>query len=140
MAGTATPIFPQTIQTGVVQFLPADTTALKTIVTPGANGCKVESLLISSTDTVARDMQIIITKGGTDYLLCTFNLTARAGDTAAAANFNVFASSMISNSLPKDVNGNPYLYLANGAVLKARMQATITAAKAVSVVANYGDF
>lgn len=140
MAGTATPIFQQSLKNGAVQILPADTTTLKTIVTPGTNGSKVESLIVSSTDTSARDLQLTVTKGGVDYVLGTISIPANTGFTNGVVLINVFQHANISVALNNDLNGNKVLYLENGSVLKAKTLTTVTAAKAINLFAQYGDF
>jgi len=136
---TATPVFPQTIKTNVAQILPADTTSLKTLVTPGANGTRVDSIIVSSTDTSAKDLQFVITVSATDYVVGTLSIPANSGFTNAVPLVSVFAHSQFI-AFNTDVNGNKHMYLANGAVLKVKALTTVTAAKAISVVAQCGDF
>ena len=141
MAVTATPIFPQTILSPVVQILPADTTSLKTIYTAGANGGLVMGIFCGSTDTANKDLQFYITPNGsgTDYLLSTVQCALNAGFTNAVPMLAVFASTQFANMLV-DVNGNKALYLSAGAVLKVKALSTVTTAKAISVIAQCGDF
>lgn len=136
---TATPVFPQTIKTNVAQILPADTTSLKTLVTPGANGTRVDNIIVSSTDTSAKDLQFVITVSATDYVVGTLSIPANSGFTNAVPLVSVFAHSQFI-AFNTDVNGNKHMYLANGAVLKVKALTTVTAAKAISVVAQCGDF
>jgi hypothetical protein len=139
MAVTATPIFPQTILSPVVQILPADTTSLKTIYTAGANGGLVMGIFCGSTDTANKDLQFYITISGTDYLLSTVQCALNAGFTNAVPMLAVFASTQFANMLV-DVNGNKALYLSAGAVLKVKALSTVTTAKAINVIAQCGDF
>lgn len=136
---TATPVFPQTIKTNVAQILPADTTSLKTLVTPGANGTRVDNIIVSSTDTSAKDLQFVITVSATDYVVGTLSIPANSGFTNAVPLVSVFAHSQFI-AFNTDVNGNKHMYLANGAVLKVKALTTVTAARAISVVAQCGDF
>ena len=140
MAGTATPVFPQTISNfSAVQILPADTTTLKTIVTPGANGCKVENILVQSTDTSAKDLVLVVTKGGTDFPLATISIPANSGNTNALIPISLFQHAMLVG-LNIDAFGNKYLYLGNGSVLKAKVATTVTTAKVISIFPQGGDF
>ncbi len=140
MAGTATPVFPQTISNfSAVQILPADTTTLKTIVTPGANGCKVENILVQSTDTSAKDLVLVVTKGGTDFPLATISIPANSGNTNALIPISLFQHAMLVG-LNIDAFGNKYLYLGNGSVLKARVGATVTASRVISLFPQGGDY
>lgn len=137
---TATPVFPQTISNfSAVQILPADTTTLKTLVTPGANGCKVENILVHSTDTSAKDVQLVVTKGGTDFPLATISIPATSGNTNALIPISLFQHAMLVG-LNTDNNGNKYLYLGSGSVLKARVGATVTASRVISLFPQGGDY
>jgi hypothetical protein len=140
MAVTSTPIFPQSIKNGSVQIANSDASNLKTIITPGADGSRVDALFVSSTDTSARDLQLVVTKGGVDYILGTISIPANAGNTNAVALVNAFAQSNISSALTTDLNGNRILMLENGSVLKARSLTTVTATRFINLFASYGDF
>jgi len=140
MAGTATPIFPQTIKTYAAQLLTADGTTKKTLVTAGANGSRVDAINAASTDTTARDLQLWITQGGTDYLLGTVQLPINAGNTNASPSVDVLRSAQIPG-LAYDANGNRVIYLGSGAVLKVAVLAAVTAAKELDVIATTaGDY
>ena len=139
MAVTATPIFPQLVESPAVQILPADTTTLKTIVTAGTDGTLVNELLVSSTDTSARDLQLYVTISAVDYLLGTVSIPANSGNTNALPTIGVFDGNQIS-SLQIDNSGHRFLQLGSGAVLKAKVLTTVTAAKAISIIAQCGSF
>lgn len=140
MAGTATPIFPQLISNfSAVQILPADTTTLKTIVTAGVNGSKVENILVQSTDTSAKDIQIVVSKGGTDFPLATISIPANSGNTNILMPISLFQHAMLIG-LNTDAYGNKYLYLGSGSVLKAKALTTVTATKAISIFPQGGDY
>jgi hypothetical protein len=140
MAGTATPIFAQSITTNAVQILPADTTTLKTLVTPPANGCKIESILVTSTDTANKDLQLVVTISSVDYVLATFQCPLNSGFVNNVVTFNALQHAQVVNSLPQDVNGNKVLWLASGAVLKVKALTTVTAAKSIQLIAMVGGY
>lgn len=137
---TATPVFPQSIKNGAVQIANADASNLKTIITPGANGSRVDCLLVSSTDTTARDLQLVVTKGGVDYIIGTLSVPANTGNTNAVAMINALAHANIGPYLINDLNGNKILFLESGSVLKAKTLTTVTSARFVNLFASYGDF
>ena len=139
MAGISTPIFPQTVRATVAQILPADTSTLKTLYTAATNGSKIESIRISSTDGTARDIQLYVTVSGTDYLLGTVSVPANSGNTNALATVDMLNSSNM-NMMNTDINGNRYLYLETGFVLKAKTTSTVSASKAVQFFINGGDY
>jgi uncharacterized protein YjiK len=139
MAVTATPIFPQLIKSPAVQILPADTTTLKTLVTAGADGTIVNELLISSTDTSARDLAVYVTISAVDYLIGTVSIPANAGNSNSIPSVGFFDSANLT-FLQTDNNGHKFLMLETGAVLKVKTLTTVTAAKAIQVVAQAGNF
>ncbi len=136
---TATPVFPQSIKNGQVQILPADTTSLKTIYTAAANGSVISSIFLASTDTTSRDVQFYVTIGGTDYLLATISCLLNSGNTNAVPLISVLDHANFATQVV-DAHGNRCLYLASGSVLKAKALVAVTAAKAISIFAQAGDF
>lgn len=139
MPVVSTPVFPQTVITSVAQILPADTTTLKTLITPGSNGSRIDAILVSSTDTSAKDLQFVLTISSVDYVLGTLSIPANSGFTNSVPLVSVFAHSQFV-ALNTDVNGNKHMFLANGAVLKVKALSTVTTAKAISIIAQRGDF
>jgi hypothetical protein len=139
MATTSTPIFPQTIQSESVQILPATTTTQVTLYTGGTNGSKIENIIATNTDTAAAyALTLAIVTGGTSYIIGTINVPLSSGNTTAAP-----AVSLINNAnlpLPKDSNGNPYIYLGSGSVLKVNSGTTVNTGKVVSITAIGGDY
>jgi hypothetical protein len=140
MPVTATPIFPQTITTGVTQILPADTTTLKTLFTAGANGSKIDNILVTSTDTGAKDLQLVVTISAVDYIVGTFTVPANTGNTNSTVTLNALAHPQLFNALNVDNNGNRCLFLATGAVLRVKSIATVTATRVISLIAQGGNF
>lgn len=141
MPVTHKPIFPQTISNfDAVQILPADTTSLKTLVTAGANGARVENILIHSTDTAAKDVVLVMTKGGVDFPLATIQIPANSGNTNSLPPIALLKHAMLTDVLNTDEKGNRYLYLGSGSVLKIKAGATVTAARAISVIPQGGDY
>lgn len=136
---TATPVYPQTLRNGVVQIVPADASTLKTVFTPGASGSKLDHVLITSTDTSARDIQFYLTISAVDYLLGTISIPANSGFTNSVSIVSLLDHTRMTGMLT-DVNGNKFVILAAGSVLKAKMLTTITAAKVVNVITQGGDF
>lgn len=129
----------QTPKRGMVQIVNADASALKVLVTAGANGSKVVSVNVASDDTSDRLVQLYVTRGGVDYLLGTVNVPTLSGTNNTAPTVNLFNTTQMPG-LPVDNDGQPYLLLESGDVLKVKTTSTVTAAKTVHVSANYGDF
>ena len=138
---TPTPIFPQLINTPSVQILPATTNTLVTLYTGGVNGSIVESILVSSTDTSARLLQLSILTGAVSYILGTINIPLSSGTTGAAPAVNLISSTNTAIiPVNTDSNGNQYIYIGSGSVLQVNCTTTVTTAKIISLTAQGGDF
>jgi hypothetical protein len=133
------PIFPQLVNSPAVQILPADLSTLKTILTAGADGTIVGRILVTSTDTSSRDLALYVTISAVDYLIGTVAIPASSGFTNAVPTVGLFDSAQIP-SLLIDNNGNRYLQLQTGAVLKVKSLSTVAAGKIISVIAQSGNF
>jgi len=147
---TSTPVFLQTPiaacaallnGTGAFTFAAASntTTNLVSLVAGGANGSLVEAITISSTDTSARDLILILNNGTYNFVLCTIAIPLNAGFTNAVAPVNLFASAYVPG-LSVDANGNKVLNVPNGSTLYVGTLTAVTSAKQISVVANGGNF
>ena len=139
MPGTATPIYPKTVKNYVAQVLPADASALKTLVTGATNGTKIESITVASTDTAARDLQFTITISAVTYVLATVSIPANSGNTNALPAIDILRNAQWPG-LAYDSNGNKYLYIASGSTLKINTLTTVTTAKEIDVLASGGDY
>lgn len=132
---STTPTFFGTIKTAVAQILPADASNLVTLYTAPANGGKVESIAGTSSDTSARDVSLVITKGGVDYVIGTKTIPITAGQIAATPAVDLLNGTECPWSR-LDENGNRFLLLDSGCVLKAKSLTTVTAAKALQIFAQ----
>ena len=139
MAVTSTPIFPQVVTSTFQQILPATASALVVLLTPGVNGSRVDNISITSTDTTDRSVQLYVTSGGTDYLIATISVPQASGNTN-----NVYAvaafQGLAFQGFNYDPNGNRYIYLSSGSVLKAKSTTTVTAAKVIQFIVQGGDY
>lgn len=130
----------QTPKNGKVQIANGDAQAQKTIYTGGAAGSKVTGLLLQSTDTSARDVQISITNGGTSFPLGTVTVPIGAGNAGTVPSVNALNSAQLPG-LPLDSDGNPYIFLISGDTLTVSSLSTVTAAKLITAsVVGVGDF
>lgn len=141
----ANPIFPATVASPPVQFTSADTTVAKAIYTPtGTSGARVDGLIVSNNDTVAYDFQLFLRVSTTSYLIGTASIPANAGQNNNVQPVNLLAAIAAAsggpNPFPVDQNGNMYLMLGAGAALWAGSKTTITAAKAVAIIPQAGEY
>lgn len=105
-------------------------TTLQTIATLTAL-TKITHILVSSTDTAARDIQLVATIGANDQILGTFSIPLRSGDTTAA--FPVLLLKSASWDLNNDIANNKVLELPSGAILKVKAStAAVTSTKFIN--------
>jgi hypothetical protein len=133
------PEFPKQPQNGKVQILNATNLANVTVYTAGGSGSKVVALLVSSTDTASRDVQIKVSNGGTDFLLGTKTVPANSGNVAGTPTVNLLDPT-VTPGLPIDSDGNPFLYLISGDTLTAAVLTQVTTAKVINLIAVLADF
>lgn len=137
----ATPIFPQTIKSWFAKIAPADTSSLKTLVTAGANGSRIDSIIATSTDnSSSRDLQFVITSGGVDYIIDTVQVPTNSGNTNSIASVNILGHATKFLWANYDANGNRFMTLASGAVLKVKSLSTVTSAREITVFAQGADY
>ncbi len=137
----STPIFPATIKSWFAKIAPADTTTLKTLITAGSNGSRIDSIMASNTATAsASDLQFVITSGGVDYIIDTVQIPVNSGFTNAVVAVNILNHSTKFLWTTYDANGNRYMTLASGAVLKVKVLTTIATGKELSVFAQGADY
>lgn len=140
MAVTSTPVCVQTPKASVQQILNADASGWKTVVTGGTNGTKVTGLMLTSTDTSSRIVQVAISRGGTHYIFGTVTVAITAGTDGTTAAVAVFSSSLIPN-LPVDNDGQPYIFLSDASdTLDISSTTTVTSGKILNAVAVQGNF
>ena len=133
------PIFPGAIKWNGVQIANADGTAFKTLWTPGASGSKIVALSLASDDSATRDILLAVTKGGVDYPIGTMQVAITAGTVVATVAQNFFDGVRLP-WLPVDGDGQRYMLLESGCVLKAKPLVAVTATKFVTLTAYGSDF
>lgn len=139
MAKNTLTYFTKDLRAKPTSFANADGTTAKQIFDPSTEGSRVDGIVITSTDTVARTILIQINNGSVISKLGHINVPAGAGTDGSTP----AVSGLNRGNLPWlkiDANGNPYLNLNSGMNLEAGMLVAITAAKAITVTvlgANY---
>lgn len=130
----------QTPTNGKVQIKNADGQAQKTVYTGNANGSKIVALLLQSTDTAARDVQISVTNGGTSYPLGTVTVPIGAGNSGSVPSVNALGNNQLPG-LPVDSDGNPFIFLVSASdTLTVEALTTVTSPLAITAIAIAGDF
>lgn len=137
MPTTNTPIFAQTLINPVAQILPADTTSYKTIRTGSTNGDRIDNLLVTSNDTVARTLAFAINDGTLDHPIGEVTIAALSGTDTAAA---VKAVNILTAANFPWLNSSGTLYLQAGYILKVKSYVAVTAAKQIDIVGFGGAY
>jgi hypothetical protein len=122
---------------GLAQILNATGTAQVTVITAGSNGSKVLNLVATSTDTAAQTIAVSLVRSSTTYLLATTSVPANSGNVSGTAPVDLLA--IISN-LPRDQDGQPYLFLNSGDTLVVNSAGSVTSGKTISVHSDYANF
>lgn len=135
---SSSPSFITTPKTPVGQFENADGTSFKTLLTAGAIGSRVDSLIATSTDTVsAYVVQLAVQVSGVDYVLGEVNVPIGSGTNGSAKSVAMLNATDIPG-LASSENGS--LYLASGAVLRARVKTAVSGSFKVQVVGMAGNY
>lgn len=139
MAVSYQPIFVQTPKIGVATFANADGTTKKTIATGGTDGSKVTGITATSTDSVARVVQLWLTRSAVSYALTAASLAVTSGTDGTTPTTDLMSTTLWPG-LSIDGSGQAFLLLQSGDTLQASMAVAVTAAKAVDVAAVYADY
>lgn len=125
----------------ITNFLPADTTVAKTVLTADATYMRrVYAIAVYSSDTVAKDIIININDGTNTRKLSTVSIPANSGNTNAIVTLDLFANGQLNAFFSKnrDSQGVPYYNIPIGYSITMSMGTTITALKEVNVYV-YGE-
>jgi hypothetical protein len=133
-----TAVFVQVPKTTPAAFTNADAAnTKKTVATAGASGSKVVALNATSTDTSARIAQVWLTRSATSYLLGSLSVPIAAGTDGTTVTADLLG--LIPN-VPRDNDGQKYLFLESGDTLQVSFTTQVTAAKEIDVVSVFGNF
>ena len=123
-------------------FVPADGTTIKDICTAGADDSRLMEVLITSTDTAAKDITFYLNDGTNDTPIKLATVAARQGDIITTPD-----SLRLLNSNSGFINGrlfdrdqNYYIPLPAGYKLRAKCNAAVSATKDIVVIAILKDF
>jgi hypothetical protein len=138
MALSNVPFFPQALLSPPTQFTNSTSTSTPTqLLAAQTNGVKLEAILVASTDTSARDINLYLNVSSTNYLIATVSIPANAGNSDSVPAVNLLSALTGASPLlpiPRDSNGNPYMYLDSNTALYAAPATTITSGKVWNIV------
>ena len=124
----------------ITNFLPADTTTAKSVLTADATYMRrIYAIGVYSSD-VARDIIVNINDGTNTRKLSTISIPANSGNTNAIVTLDLFANGQLLAFFSKnrDSQGVPYYNVPIGYSITMSMATTITATKEVNVYV-YGE-
>lgn len=131
MTANFKPVFELTPVNAGVTVVNADGTNKKTIYTAGANGGRIDGILVCSDDTAAVNLAFYINDGSADLYIGNVSVPIGSGYTTVAKVDGLAAL--------KPTYQN-FIQMKAGYILKCNAVAAVTAAKTVTVVAIGGDF
>ena len=136
-ANTA-PIFVANVTGKGATWTNSDAANTKKVISPtiGANGARIHFINATSSDTSARDFNLYLNDGTTDFLIGAFTVTVGAGTSGAIASVCVSA---LNTQLPFLASDGSLLIPA-GWSLKAENAAQVTSAKSVAITVIGGDY
>ena len=135
MPANTAPIFPLVVQTSAATITNADGTGEKTLVTAGANGTRIDVVSITSTDTAAVMLTVLVHDGTTSYAVGEIAVPAGAGTNGSA-----LAVKGLSLAFLPWLDASGSLFLKAGWSLRVAAKAAITSTKTVTLVAFSGDY
>jgi len=131
-----------TANTQVVASNPSSTTLFVRAITAGTAGNSIASTESSAQLSWASGSTTL--SGGTasstiDYLLATVSCPANSGFTNSVSLLTILDNTRFGTQLT-DAHGNKILYLASGSSLRVKALTAVTAAKAISIFCQAGDY
>lgn len=142
-AVSSTPVFVQTPNRGIVQFLQGTDVAgtYKTLYTGGANGSKCTGMYITSNDATAHLVTIQLVTSAVKYGGTAISTGTTTPGYASGAPAISAMSPINWPGLPVDSDGNPYFYLAGtGDTIQATFATALTTSDFINIVAICADF
>jgi hypothetical protein len=139
MAYSNIPIFLQALRDSFLQLTNATGTTVTTIFTAGAQGTKVENIIVFNSDVTIRNLAFYFVSSSTNYLLGTLAIPASAGSSSSIPAVSVLESTQMVG-LAHDPFGNSYLYVAPGNGLAVATTTTITSPNFINITCSGGDF
>ncbi|NJO65016.1 MAG: hypothetical protein HC836_44975 [Richelia sp. RM2_1_2] len=140
MAANTVPIFTDSSRWSLTEFVAADTTALKTLFTAGADGSLITAIIVATQETVANDIIFYANLGGAiDAPIGYLEVPIGAGTNGTTQVASALTDSVLTWPA-HDNNDNPVIQLPSNFVLKANMRTTVGGSDKVFVTVVAEDF
>lgn len=135
---SATPQFIATVKSPATSFANADASSFKTVHAAGTLGSRIDTLIGTNTDTSnAYVIQLAVQISGVDYIIGEVTIPIGAGTNGSAKSVAVLNSTDIP-ALAYTENGA--LYLASGAILRAKSKTTVAGSNVLQLIGVGGDY
>ena len=138
MSKNYNPLFPGGVLNAQATFENADGTTIKDLVTAPSEGCRIDMLFASSDDTSDVDVLLYLNDGSNDIPIGRVTVPDGSGTNGTDKAVNLFTDAELPFLALNE--GNPALFLKSGWKLRAGMQAAVTAAKSIYLVAIGGEY
>lgn len=135
---SANPTLISNVRNFVAKIVNADGTAKKTVVTPVGAGTRLKNLIVTSDDTVARVLQLVLTVAAVDYILGEVDVAIGAGTDGATNAVDFFAGTRLKGLQTDGIS--KWIDVASGTTLSLQSKVAVTAAKTIYIAGEGGDF
>lgn len=135
MSGNTHPIFIRQPKGAEVTFVNADGVTAKDLISAGNDGTKITAIAVTSDDTSARVVQLLIHDGATAYLVGSVPVPTLTGTDGVNA-----AIDILNPSYLPWLDSEGAFTIPAGYKVQVKPTVAITAAKTLTVVAFGGDF
>jgi hypothetical protein len=135
MAANISPIFVLTINNKGITFVNADGTSTKDLFVAGSNGSRVASIAATTTDTSNNIIHLYAYDGSTAYLVGEITVPLASGTDGTTAAVN-----LLSLAMCPWLNSDGSITLPTGWKLQASVNAAVTTAKTLTLVALGADY
>jgi hypothetical protein len=123
-----------------IEFTSADTTVAKTLYTFPTDDANLILLSATSTDTANADIQFIINNGSIDIPVWLVPIPLGAGTSSGVNSVNCLNETNCPMAMYDDTGLNRFIPGAATMVLKAKLLATMTAAKTIAIHGTVARF
>lgn len=135
MAFTTTPPYPQVLNSQITEVLAAGANTPVTVFTAGANGSILSDVIVSTDDTAAQTIQILIKDGAVSYVYGQMILPIGSGTVNGSPPVNL----MTTLPICQDEYGNKVLSLKASQIVQFNVLSA-TAGKKFHIFAQGRDF
>lgn len=135
MSANTNPIFINKANNQEATFVNADGTTAKDLIVAGADGTKINGIAVTSDDTSARVLQLLVHDGSTAYLVGSVNVPTLAGTDGTTPGIE-----LLSATLMPWLDSEGGFFIPSGYKIQVKPTVAVTAAKTVTIVGFGGNY